>query len=87
MERRPDAKQEAAKDKQAEEEKQEYQHEPIIERLGIDDDTRWLEDAAEYYVQKYGMLTAPLPSLQQSDKATMVVYGINRCQRMNWSKP
>lgn len=72
MERRPDPKQEADKDKLAQEEKPPYQHESVVDKLGIYDNTRWLEEAADYYVQKYGMLTAPLPALQQSDKAMMV---------------
>lgn len=74
MDRKPDPKKDGDKDKEGEVEQPPYVHEPILDRLSLFDNVQYLLQAADYYVQKYGLLIAPVVALQQSEKASMVVF-------------
>jgi hypothetical protein len=74
MDRKAEPKKDTDKEKEAIQERQAYSHESILERLSIFDNAQFLLQAADYYVQKFGMLTAPLLALQQSPQATMVSH-------------
>ena len=49
-----------------------YTHEQVLERLSVYEHAGVLNDAKDYYVQKYGMLLAPPVGALQSERATMV---------------
>ena len=72
MAQKQDPKKEAEKNKESDPENQPYIHEPILERLSIFENIEYIVQAGDYYIQKYGLLTAPPIALLQSYKATMV---------------
>ncbi len=55
-----------------------YIHEPVLDRLNVYDNSEILLDTKDYYIQKYGLIVAPLSNLLQSEKASMVSKLFNK---------